>query len=585
MRKQADFRKVTITKEIMEPFKKRKRMIKDNELVNKPTAWKQIDWKKCYRIVKGLQSRIVKATKAKQWGKVRSLQWILTHSFSARALAVRQVTENSGKRTAGIDGEVWNNPETKFQAIQKLRRKGYKPKPLRRVYIPKSNGKKRPLGIPTMKDRAMQAMYLMALVPIAETTADNKSFGFRPERSTKDAIEYCFKALARKASAKWVLEGDIKSCFDSISHEWLIEHIPMDTRLLKSWLKSGIMENGKYKPTNAGTPQGGIISPVLANMALDGLEAILKNEESLKGRKVHLIRYCDDFIITCESRELLENVVKPLVKSFLKKRGMILSEEKTKITHIEEGFVFLGQHLRKYKGSKLLIKPSKRNCIQFLRKLKAIFKRHRTSTQEVLIRRLNPVIRGWCNYHRHVVSKETFGKMEKGLFTLLWKWMVHRHQKKCVQWIKSKYYHHTANGKVFAVKTEKNGKEQTIQLVNPKKIKIKRHIMIRMATNPFDPLWREYLENRENRKIKEKLRRRRKKFEQKIWELQKGKCTICNQNFTSSNSWHLHHIIPKSEGGKDILSNLMMLHPDCHRQIHSCNVAGSSNTKDGLTVA
>ena len=577
---------VTITKQIMETLKKRKQMITQvSALFNNPSAWKQVDWKKCHKIVQRLQSRIVKATKAKQWGKVKSLQWILTHSFSAKALAVRRVTENSGKRTAGIDGEVWNDPVTKFQAIQQLRRRGYRPKPLRRVYIPKSNGKKRPLGIPTMKDRAMQALYLMALAPVAETTADSKSFGFRLKRNTADAIGKCFSALAKKASAKWILEGDIKSCFDSISHRWLIEHIPMDKKLLKAWLKSGIMERGKYKPTIAGTPQGGIISPVLANMALDGLEAILKNEKSLRGKKVHLIRYCDDFVITGESKELLEQKVKPLVTSFFQKRGLMLSKEKTKITHIEEGFEFLGQHVKKYGGTKLLIKPTNRSYKQLLSKLKATFKRHRTSTQEVLIRQLNPIIRGWCNYHRHVVSKITFKKLENELTWFLWRWMVRRHPSKSVRWINSKYFQHTVDGKVFAVKVRKNGRQQMIPIENPAKIKIKRHVAIRAETNPFDPSWKEYLEKREQEKMKEQLRKRKKRFERAVWARQEGKCNICSQSFITSEVWHLHHIQPRSEGGKDTLSNLMMLHPDCHRQIHSCNVAGSSKAKDGLIVA
>ena len=554
-------------------------------LFNNPTAWKQIDWKKCHKVVQRLQSRIVKATKAKQWGKVKALQWILTHSFSAKALAVRRVTENSGKRTAGVDGEVWNGTKAKFQAIQQLRRRGYRPKPLRRVYILKKNGKKRPLGIPSMKDRAMQALYLMALAPIAETTADTKSFGYRPKRNTADAMGKCFDALARKNSAKWILEGDIKSCFDSISHRWLIEHIPMDKKLLKAWLKSGIMERGKYKPTLAGTPQGGIISPVLANMALDGIEAILKNDKSLKGKKVNLIRFCDDFVITGKSKELLEQTVKPLVTSFLQERGMTLSIEKTKITHIEEGFEFLGQHVKKYRRTKLLIKPTKGSYKQLLTKLKETLKRHRTSTQETLIRRLNPIIRGWCNYHRHVVSKATFKKLGNELAWFLWRWMVRRHPRKNVRWIKSKYFQHTAEGKVFAAKVRKNGRWQTIPIENPAKIKIIRHVAIRAETNPFDPSWAEYLKKREKEKMKEQLQKRKKMFERRVWERQEGKCTVCNQSFISSDRWHLHHIQPRSEGGKDTLSNLRMLHPDCHRQIHSCNGAGSSNTRDGLTVA
>ena len=568
---------VTITKQIMEPLKKRKQRITQvGALFNNPTAWKQINWKKCHRTVQRLQSRIVKATKAGKWGKVRALQWILTHSFSARALAVRKVTENSGGKTAGIDGEVWNDPEKKFQAIQQLRRRGYQPKALKRVYIRKKNGKKRPLGIPTLKDRAMQALHLMALAPVAETTADTASYGFRPKRRTADAIGRCFIALARKTSARHVLEGDIKSCFDNISHDWLCVHIPMDTKILKAWLKSGIMENGKFKPTTRGTPQGGIISPVLANMALDGMEEILRDEPALWGKKVHLVRYADDFVITGESKELLEQTVKPLITSFLKERGLTLSDEKTKITHIERGFDFLGQNVRKYRKTKLLIKPAKGSYKQLLKKLKVIFKRHRTSTQEVLINELNPIIRGWCYYHRHIVAKETFNKLEHVLGWLIYKWMRRRHPRKDFQGIRSKYFQDSMAGWIFAARGEKDGKK-TIQLVYPARIKIKRHVVIRNRANPYDPSWIEYFESWERKRMEGKLLAKKMKLEKAVWEQQEGKCVVCNQNIISGDKWVLHHIVDTSDGGKEELDNLVMCHPGCHWPNHSDKLAGSPN--------
>lgn len=280
--------------------------------------WHAINWHQVNQRVRRLQVRIVKATQAGKWGKVKALQHLLTHSFSGKALAVRRVTENQGRNTPGIDGEIWETPEKKATAILSLRQRGYRPQPLRRKYIPKSNGKKRPLGIPTMKDRAMQALYLLALDPIAEVTGDPNSYGFRPQRSTADAIEACFTFLAKKNHAEWVLEGDIKSCFDRISHNWLLAHIPTDKTILRKWLKAGFMEEGMLYPTEEGTPQGGIISPVLANMTLDGLERKLRDKFSHsyrtgKAAKVHLVRYADDFIITGNSKELLEKEVLPLV--------------------------------------------------------------------------------------------------------------------------------------------------------------------------------------------------------------------------------------------------------------------------------
>jgi RNA-directed DNA polymerase len=332
------------------------------------SQWNQLDWNQCERQIRRLQARIVKATRAGRWGKVKSLQRLLTHSFNGKALAIKRVTENRGKETPGVDGAVWQSPEAKYKSIGSLRRRGYQPQPLRRVYIPKANGKLRPLGIPTMKDRAMQALHLLALAPVAETLADPNSYGFRPARSTADAIEQSFKLLSRKSAPTWVMEGDIQGCFDNISHEWMLQHIPSDTEVLRKWLSAGYVEKRTLFPTEAGTPQGGIISPTLANLTLDGLEKVLRQtfqrKDIARGKKynpkVGLVRYADDFIITGDSRELLENEVRPLVERFLNERGLRLSPDKTRVTHINDGFDFLGQNLRKY-GGKLLVKPSQKN--------------------------------------------------------------------------------------------------------------------------------------------------------------------------------------------------------------------------------
>lgn len=385
--------------------------------------------------------RIVKAWREGRRHKVKALQRMLIRSLSGKALAVRRVTENQGKRTPGVDGETWSTPDAKSRAVLSLKRRGYHPRPLRRVYIPKSNGQMRPLGIPTMKDRAMQALYLLALDPIAETTADVNFFGFRAKRSAADALAKCFINLARSDSPQWILEGDIRGCFDNISHDWLMTHIPIERAILRKWLKAGLIDRQAFRPTEAGTPQGGIISPVLANMTLDGLEAELR-KRFRQPDTVHMIRYADDFIVTGRSNELLVNEVKPLLVEFLEDRGLELSPEKTSITHIDEGFDFLGWNVRKYDG-KLLIKPSRKSVLTFLRELRRLVKRGRTLKQSMLIEQLNPMIRGWANYHRCSVAGQTFCRMGHAIWQMLWRWALRRHRNKPKRWIYGRYFTET----------------------------------------------------------------------------------------------------------------------------------------------
>lgn len=378
-------------------------------------AWDGINWADIQRQVRRLQTRIVKAVQAGRHNKAKALQWLLTHSFSGKALAVKRVTENKGKNTPGVDKVIWKTPEAKTNAIASLKRRGYSTLPLRRVLIPKKNSQKtRPLGIPAMKCRAMQALHLLALEPIAETTADPNSYGFRPERSTADAGAQCFIALAKTASPQWVLEADIKSCFDEISHEWMLANIPTDTTIFRKWLKAEYVYRNELFPTNAGTPQGGIISPVAMNMTLDGLEARLAEKfpkAKRTGLKMNMVRYADDFIITGHSKEWLEEEVKPVLVEFLTERGLVLSEEKTKVTHIGDGFDFLGWNFRKYYG-KLLMKPSKANVKAHLDKIREVIKANKMAKQANLIGLINPILRGWANYHSHVVAKETFARVD-----------------------------------------------------------------------------------------------------------------------------------------------------------------------------
>jgi RNA-directed DNA polymerase len=538
--------------------------------------WHALNWRAVHENVRRLQARIVKATKAGRWGKVKALQHLLTHSFSGKALAVRRVTENHGKNTPGVDQITWNTPESKGRAIPGLKQHGYRPQPLRRVYIPKANGKRRPLGIPTMQDRAMQALYLLALDPVAETTADPHSYGFRKERSCADAIGRCFTALSRQDSPRWVLEGDIRACFDRISHNWLLAHIPLEKGILRKWLKAGYLEKHAFFPTEEGTPQGGIISPVLANLTLDGLERRLREQYPRTGpgsragqqAMVNLIRYADDFVITGCSKELLATEVQPLVRAFLGERGLELSPEKTTITGIEDGFDFLGQNVRKYAG-KLLIRPAKKNVKAFLADVRAVIKANPQATAYGLIAQLNPKIRGWANYHRHVCSKSTFCHVDNALFHCLWHWAKRRHPHKSQRWVAARYFDPDgARGWRFCgERRNEQGQREKNWLCLAAATPIQRHRNIQGNANPYDPDWELYLEARLGLKMATTLRgRRRLNY---LWREQNGLCPICNQPITRLTGWHQHHLVWRSQGGSDSVENRVLLHPGCHRQAHA----------------
>lgn len=532
--------------------------------------WHSIDWQSAHENVRRLQVRIVKATQAGKWGKVKALQHLLTRSYSAKVLAVKRVTENQGKDTPGVDGEIWDTPQKKLEAVHQLQQHGYRPQPLKRTHIPKSSDptKKRPLGIPTMKDRAMQALYLLALEPIAETTADTRSYGFRKERSAHDAIERCFTILAPKRSAQWILEGDIKACFDTISHNWLLANIPMEKEILRKWLEAGYMEQGQLFPTIEGTPQGGIASPVLANMALDGLEALLrktfpKSHHKHVNRKVNLVRYADDFIITGCSREFLENEVKPVVEAFLQERGLQLSQEKTLITHIDDGFDFLGQNVRKYNG-KLLIKPSERSVRKLLKRIRDTIKANPQMPADKLIFVLNPIIRGWAMYHRHAVSARTFQEIQHHIVMALWRWAKRRHRNKNALWCKQKYFT-IVQERDWTFFADSKGKRTV--LFDPSTLPIKRHTQIKADANPFDPEWEMYFERRLSLKMVNSLSGRNQLIH--LWKEQNGNCPICNQKITTDTGWHNHHIKPRILSGSDKDENRVLLHPNCHASVHS----------------
>lgn len=526
-------------------------------------AWHHIEWRHAHQRVRRLQVRIAKATKECNWRKVRQLQRLITRSTSAKAIAVKRVTENRGRKTPGIDGETWSTPEAKWLAIKTLQVRGYKAKPMRRVHIPKANGGKRPLGIPTMKDRAMQALHLLALEPVSETTGDLNSYGFRPNRSTKDAMAQCCNALSRPSSPQWVLEGDIRGCFDNISHEWLLRHVPVDRNVLKQWLKAGVVDAGRPYPTVAGTPQGGIISPVLANLALDGMGELL-SQNFTRRSKVNFIRYADDWIVTGSSQEVVERA-RRLIKAFLKERGLELSEKKTKITHIDEGFDFLGWTFRKF-DQDWRMTPSKTSRKRLYAKVRTVVHKHRTSKQISLIAELNPILRGWAQYHKNVAATRIFNQMDHMVWKALWRWANRRHPNKGKRWIRARYW--SRKGSRSWVFSE--GEHKLFLL---SEVKCCRHVKIKSDANLYDPADEEYFEKLVKRQM---LANAIPKLNT-VWKRQHGKCPVCAQPITTETRWDVHHKVWKCHGGSDKLDNLALLHENCHNLIHSRALASWEN--------
>ena len=460
-----------------------------DSLKPEPVRWNFIDWEKVERDVNRLQTRIAKAQTEGKTEEVRKLQRRLTNSFNAKLVAVRRVTTNKGKNTPGVDGVLWKTPADKIKAAKSLENKGYKAQPLRRVHIPKKGktGKTRPLGIPTMYDRAMQALHALALAPVAEVTGDRHSYGFREGRSAQDASAQLFNALSKSYSPKWVLEGDIKGCFDHISHEWLMENVPMDRKVLAQFLKAGYMETGEWHETDEGTPQGGIISPILANIALDGIDRLLDEEYHEKdGRtncrknrqnKVNFVRYADDFVITANSEALAQDV-KAKVAEFLKARGLTLSEEKTLVTNIDDGFDFLGWNFRKHDG-KLIVMPSRKSISNFLREMHVtILRDGKAKKQGELIDILAPKIRGFANYHKHVCSSRVFASIDHHIYNMLSRWAKRKHPNKGGKWRHRKYWIEIGNRKYIFGRREHYLPCMAWQ-------HIVRHPMLDMRANPY----------------------------------------------------------------------------------------------------
>jgi RNA-directed DNA polymerase len=543
--------------------------------------WKDIPWRKLERYVFKLQKRIFKASQRGDVKVVRKLQKTLMRSWSSKCLAVRRVTQdNQGKKTAGVDGVKSLMPEQRLELVNNLQLSS-KAKPTRRVWIPKAGTtEKRPLGIPTMTDRALQALVKQVLEPEWEARFEPNSMGFRPGRSAHDAIAAIFGSISRKA--KFVLDTDISKCFDRINHSKLLEKLktfPTIRKQIKAWLKSGVLDNSSLFPTESGTPQGGVISPLLANIALHGLEEEVKRFAStLPGRKaenirgLNLIRYADDLVVLHPDKSVIEQC-KQLIEDWLREMGLELKPSKTRITHtLKEcdgncGFNFLGFTVRQFPegkthsshdthgrnlGYKTLIKPSSEKVSQHKEKLAKIIKVHRASSQEVLINELNPVIRGWSNYYSTVVSSDIFNSIDNWLYQQLRNWAEHRHPHMSGYRISSKYWDCDNTGWYFRTRGEKS-----IRLVEHDKTPIIRHVKVRGEKSPYDGDWiywgaRMGQHPEANKRTAMLLKK------------QKGKCTECGLYFREEDILEIDHIIPLSQKGKDEYQNLQLLHRHCH---------------------
>jgi RNA-directed DNA polymerase len=535
------------------------------------TTWADIHWRAVEGNVRRLQERIYRATTHREWSTVKNLQKLLVRATSNKLLAIRRITqENQGKHTAGIDRVVCDTPEARWRLFQEgLSLKGYTSQPVKRIYIPKDNGTQRPLGIPTVKDRVMQAIVKAALEPEWEARFEANSYGFRPGRCTMDAIEALHKTLSRQGSSQWILDADIRGCFDTIDHEALLAKLPVFTATLRQWLKAGVIEKGFYSPTETGTPQGGVLSPLLANVALDGMERLFDAEgprgqhrkpssRTGQNKGIGLIRYADDFVVTAPTREVVETYVRPQIDAFLAQRGLTLSAAKTRIVHIQEGFNFLGFHIRQFgsRVTRLLAVPQKEKVLQHLGTIKTYLDAHKQAPAGQVIKELNPVIRGWANYYRYVSAKAAFEKVGHRQWQMLWTWATRRHPKKAAQWVKARYFRDDGYW------TFHEGKAA---LVKPDKTPITRFIKVAGKNTPYDPALRQYWQEKKQRQVARETYAKQRLI---LHQRQGYRCALCKVSFVPGEGIDVDHITPRAEGGTDDIQNLRLVHPWCHQQRH-----------------
>ena len=542
-----------------------------------PTPWNDINWCRNRKLVRNLRQRIYRASRQADHRKLRSLQRLMLKSRANRELSIRQVTQiNKGRLTAGVDKLVVKTPEARTRLVEEVSHyQPWKAKPARRVYIPKANGKQRPLGIPTVLDRCMQAIVKNALEPEWEARFEPFSYGFRPGRGCHDAIERIYRISRPNNRKEWVVDADIKGAFDNIRHATVLEALAgfPARHLVRQWLKAGVVDRGVFTESTAGTPQGGVISPLLANIALHGMESAVgvayqrhRDSYEIKSKRA-LVRYADDLVIFAETREDAEAAQLDMAR-WLADRGLELSQEKTKLRHLKEGFDFLGFNVRQYPtskaktGYKLLIKPSKESVAAFKHRMKREWSALVGHNVDVVLNRLQPLVRGWGNYFRAAVSKETFTGLDHWMWIREAQWCKRTHPTKPWKWIARTYFgrHRAGRQNKWVFGNLKTGNQLPYLSWTP----IKRHIMVRFDASPDDPDLRSYWERREAKKAELLPTRRQRELAKR----QRAQCPICRGSLHNGEELHVHHVVPKSQGGEDAVSNLTLMHLYCHQQTH-----------------
>lgn len=541
----------------------------------RPTDWNVVNWRRAEKNVRNLRQRIFRVTQEGNLKKGRSLQQLMLRSRSNVLMSVRRVTQlNPGRRTAGVDRLLVKTPAARGKLVDQLRaHQPWRVKPARRVYIPKANGRLRPLGIPAITDRCLQAMVKNALEPYWEAKFEGISYGFRPGRGGHDAIAKIFLLARPNQRKKWVLDADIKGAFDNLDHRYLLETMgPCPGReLIKQWLKAGYLESGVFHETPTGTPQGGVISPLLANIALHGMEEALgieyDNRGQIKGRRA-VVRYADDFVVFCENREDAE-AAKQELEIWLKQRGVTLSTEKTRIAHLTEGFDFLGFNIRHYKapltaksGFKLLIKPSKKSVTAIRAKLRGEWLKLRSQPVRTVIARLNPIIRGEANYYRIAVASRTFAQLDNWMFRRETRYVNHTHPNKPQYWRQRNYWgklnKHRKDTWVFG------NKDDGTFLLKFSWFPIERHILVKGRASPDDPELKAYWAKRAKARATTLTPRK-----QQLAKNQDFVCRLCGMSLFNDEAIQEHHLRPRKLGGKDVPENVTLVHLYCQQQIHS----------------